>query len=387
MLRRNGDLIGQASGAKVGLTHVVDVRDVPVPEGVVLTRAIGDVLAREDVRIIVETIGGTHAAYEYTKMAMRSGRHVVTSNKELVSSRGDELLELARENRVMYLFEASVGGGIPVLKPIELALSGNRITRIDGIVNGSTNYLLTRVARNGLSFSAALGEARALGYVEEDPAADVEGWDARRKLAILAHMCFGSPLGEEAVIPTEGISSITEADIEAAGLYDMAVKLIAHAERDNDRWHGWVHPSAVSTISPLYDVSEAYNAIIVHGDFVDDVMFYGLGAGSHPTASAVIGDIVDIAQNIEHPRMHRAFANSARFTEDAKQPARYLTRLTCGGELLQEVNKLLPGVQVKPMERAFAILTPLRPQEELEAVRKKLAVDGISRGVWLRVLN
>ena len=387
MLFTNGDLIAQSAGEEIKLLRVVDIRDIEAPDGVIVTKSFDDVLAIPEIRIVVETIGGTRAAYDYTKRALESGRHVITSNKELVSSMGDELLKIAREHNAMYLFEASVGGGIPVLHPIERCLSGNRITEINGIVNGTANYMLTRMATSGVSFPAALGEAKALGYAEENPDNDIEGWDSRRKLAILAHLCFGSKLAEEAVIPTVGISSITEGETEAAGAFGRTIKLIAHAEREGDHWYGWVNPAAVDKGHPLSAVSQVFNGIMVHGDFVGDVMFYGRGAGSHPTASAVVGDIIDVAQNINHSKPHYAPSGKPSFAVDSNRPAQYIVRIVCNDAVLKEAEALLPGLQIRAISGAHALLTPVMPQAELEKALHTLSAKGATMGVLLRVIG
>ena len=215
MLIENKEAVRRAARQEVAPLYMLDVRDMDVPQGVTLTHNFDDILADGRVNVVVETIGGVRAAYEFTKRALESGRHVVTSNKELVATRGDELVALADQKGVRYLYEASVGGGIPVLHPVMQCLQGNYLAGVDGIVNGSTNYLLTQMKEKGVSFPAALGEAKRLGYVEADPAADVEGWDARRKLAILANACFGSRFDDEANIPTTGISGVTEDDMAA----------------------------------------------------------------------------------------------------------------------------------------------------------------------------
>ena len=231
MLTENARETTRAAGRAIGLTHVLDVRPVAVPTGVVQAKTLDEVLENEDTKIFVESIGGRGVAYEFTRRALSAGRHVVTSNKELVAEHGDELTALAGANGVMYRYEASVGGGVPVIRPLNTCLAGNRILSINGIVNGSTNYLLTRMEKFGLSFSAALGEAQALGYVEGNPDADLEGWDARRKLAILANTAFGARFSDDKLIPATGIKSVTEADFEKAHALDGTIKLIAHARR------------------------------------------------------------------------------------------------------------------------------------------------------------
>ncbi len=301
MLTRNRQIISRAAGREVFLKYMVDLKKLETPEGVTLTQDLDQVLADPQVKVLAETIGGARVAYEYTRRALEKGISVITSNKELVATRGDELKALAQKNGAWYLYEAAVCGGVPVLRPIKTCLAGNRITRLDGIVNGSTNYLLTRMEQSGLSFPAALGEARDLGYVEADPAADIEGWDARRKLAILANAAFGSKLSDDPAISTEGISRLTARDMACARALGGAVKLIAHGELQEDGWTGWVHPALVPQGHPLYDVKDVFNGLCVTGDCVGQVMFYGRGAGMLPTASALMGDLIEIARDLESP--------------------------------------------------------------------------------------
>ena len=360
MLIENEEDVRRAAGQAVTPLYMLDIRELEVPQGVTLTHNFEDILADSAVNVVVETIGGAKAAYDFTRRALESGRHVVTSNKELVATHGDELTKLAAQHGVSYLYEASVGGGIPVLHPILRCLRGNRLTGVDGIVNGSTNYLLTRMREQGVSFPAALGEAKRLGYVEADPAADVEGWDARRKLAILANACFGSRFDDEAVIPTTGISGVTEADMEAAAAFGGAVKLIAHARlgEDGGRWTGWVHPAFVPASHPLYGVNDVFNGVMVHGNFVGDVMFYGRGAGREPTASAVVGDVIEIARGTA--TMPGAPACPPAFSAD-DLPMRRLVR----SEAREALER--PGWDIRPCGEGFAALTPAVTDEELAA--------------------
>lgn len=297
MLTQNKAQIARAAGRTVTLTAVVDIKNVDLPEGVTLTGDIGAALEKADV--LVETIGGARIAHEYTRRALEAGVSVVTSNKELVATKGEELLALAGKKGARYLYEASVGGGIPLLRPIKTCLAGNEIDRVYGIVNGSTNYLLTRMDDMGTSFPAALGEAKTMGYVEADPSADIDGIDARRKLMILAHEAFGAALGRDEVFPTVGVSELTQEDLIIARALGGAVKLIAWTERADDGYTGWVHPAFVPKDHILFGVRDVFNGVIVHGDFVDDVLFYGRGAGMAATASAVVGDILEIARGGE----------------------------------------------------------------------------------------
>ena len=249
------------------------------------------------IRVVVETIGGVEAAYEYTKRALNAGKHVVTANKQLVAEKGCELLALAKKRGVNYLFEASVGGGIPVLHPLTQCMAANRIDEVYGILNGTTNYILTRMIRGGLSFDAALKEAQANGYAEQDPTADIEGHDACRKICILASLAFGRHIYPRQV-PAEGITGVTLSDVAWAESCGKKLKLLGRAIRQADgRVCAYVSPHLVDVENPLAGVEDVFNAIAVKGNAIGDVMFYGRGAGKLPTASAVVADVIDAAKH------------------------------------------------------------------------------------------
>lgn len=392
ILSENRGHIARMVGDEVRLTHVVDIRPLSnMPPEVVVTQRYEDVLEADEVKIVVECIGGAVAAYEFTRRALESGRSVVTSNKELVSTKGDELLDIARAHSAMYLYEASVGGGIPLLRPISQCLRANHILGVDGIVNGSTNYLLTRMEREGVSFPAALGEAQRLGYAENNPAADIEGWDARRKLAILAHVSFGARLSDEALIPTTGISSLTPDDLRCARAFDGAVKLIAHARVQKDQWNGWVSPAVVDCDSPLYGVSDVFNAIMVHGDCVGDCMFYGRGAGSLPTASAVVGDVIDAAQHLNTPKQEMDFEVIPAFTLDKEARANWLVRVM--GADQDTRKRVQEALNVEKMTELESVsgekMTAVRtsPMNDLEADQARARLEGLAKGSFIRFLR
>ncbi len=384
MLIENKDLLTRTTGDELRVLYMLDLRDLPVPEGVTLTKDFEDILKDDRVQIVVETMGGTRFAYPYTKRCLEAGRHVVTSNKELVADCGDELLAIAKAHGVSYLYEASTGGGIPIIRPIQQDLRANMLTEINGIVNGSTNYLLTEMREKGLSFPTALGEAKRLGYVEANPAADVEGWDARRKLAILANAAFGGKLSDNQLIPTTGISAVTEEDMQAAAAFGGAVKLIAHAHLNegSESWSGWVHPCFVPSAHPLYNVNDVFNGIMVHGNFVDDVMFFGRGAGSKPTASAVVGDVVEAAQSLDAPRRKLTFEKPVAFDPAPSEQHRLLVRFV-GSE--DAVRAALPGCEIRSCGQITAFMTAPAPADLLEKTLSALA-DKVQLGAALYVL-
>ena len=250
----------------------------------------------EDIRVVVETIGGVDAAYEYTKRALNAGKHVVTANKQLVAERGCELLALARKKNVCYLFEASVGGGIPVLHPLTECMAANRIDEIYGILNGTSNYILTRMVRTGAFFTDALREAQAKGYAEADPTADVEGIDAGRKICILADLAFGRQV-DPAAVPMEGIRHLSLRDVKIAQRAGYRVKLLGRAVRLSGCGRtAYVAPHLIPEDHPLANVEDVFNAVVVRGNATGEVMFYGRGAGEMPTASACVADVMEALQ-------------------------------------------------------------------------------------------
>ena len=247
------------------------------------------------IRVVVETIGGVEAAYEYTKRALNAGKHVVTANKQLVAEKGCELLALAKKRGVNYLFEASVGGGIPVLHPLTQCMAANRIDEVYGILNGTTNYILTRMVRAGATFADALREAQEKGYAEADPTADVEGIDAGRKICIMADLAFGRQM-DPAAVPMEGISRLSLDDVRIAQRAGYRIKLLGRALRLGSGRTAYVAPHLVPEDHPLANVEDVFNAVVVKGNATGEVMFYGRGAGEMPTASACVADVMEALQ-------------------------------------------------------------------------------------------
>ena len=300
VLTKNGDSIARRINDFINLKYILDVRDFPdSPFADKFVKDFSVIEHDPEVDIVVETIGGATIAKEFTERALRAGKSVVTSNKELVATCGYDLLSLAKEHGVSYLFEASVGGGIPIIRPLSRCLAANEIEEICGILNGTTNYILTRMIKAGLSFEAALAEAQQNGYAEKDPTADIEGEDACRKICILGALAFGRHIYPSQV-PTEGITKVTLADVAYADACGRKIKLLGRAIRQPDgRVCAYVAPHLVSGDDPLSGVEDVFNAITVRGDAVGDVMFYGRGAGKLPTASAVVADVMDAARHIK----------------------------------------------------------------------------------------
>ena len=299
VLIKNADLIESRAKNGINIKYILDLREFPgLSYSDKFTKDFNVILNDPDVKVVAEVMGGLHPAYEFTKALLEAGKSVVTSNKELVAEKGSELLKIAEEKNVNYLFEASVGGGIPVLRPIVQCLSANDMFEVQGILNGTTNYIMPQMIAKGVTFEEALADAQRLGYAEKDPTADIEGHDACRKICILAALAFGKHVNPNAIY-TEGITKITSADTAYADYAGAVIKLIGRAKRDEDgKCFVTVYPAMVSRKHVLANVDDVFNAVLVRGDAVGDVMFYGRGAGKLPTASAVVADIVDCVKHL-----------------------------------------------------------------------------------------
>ncbi len=294
VLTQNKKLIEEKTGDNVNIKYILDLRDFPdSPFAHLIIHDFNIILNDPEIDIVAEMMGGSHPAYDFTKACLEAGKSVVTSNKEVVSNFGTELLETAKKHNVSYLFEASVGGGIPVIRPMCNDLSANSIKYVSGILNGTTNYILTKMDAEGLDFKTVLRDAQSKGYAEADPAADVEGTDAARKIAILSALSFGKLISPK-LINTEGITSITRDDVAIARALGYSLKLIGHSELIDGKILATVSPRLIPHSNPLSCINDVFNGILVGGDMVGEVMFYGPGAGKLPTASAVCADIVDI---------------------------------------------------------------------------------------------
>ena len=298
VLTENKAIIEERLGTSYEIKYILDLRDFPEsPFADRITHDFNVILNDPEVSIVAEMMGGSHPAYDFSKACLLAGKHVVTSNKEVVSNFGTELCAIAAEHGVRYLFEASVGGGIPVIRPIINDLASNRIRTVNGILNGTTNYILTQMRDCGASFADALKEAQRLGYAEANPSADVDGIDAARKIVILAALASGKLIDPKS-IPTMGITAITAEETKVAEAMGCSIKLIGHAEVDaNGKLLAMVSPRMGPTTNPLSRIDDVFNGILINANMVGDVMFYGPGAGKLPTASAVVADIIDIIAN------------------------------------------------------------------------------------------
>ena len=291
-------------GEEVYVKKILDLREFPdSPLADRFTKNFEDIINDLEIRVVVEVMGGLNPAYDFVKRCLKAGKSVVTSNKELVAAHGAELLEISKETNTNFLFEASVGGGIPIIRPISQCLAANEIDEIAGILNGTTNFILTMMIEQNMSFEEALKLAQDNGYAEKDPTADVEGIDACRKICILASLCFGKHVYPDSV-HTEGISKITLEDVAYVNDFGGVIKLLGKARRENGgKISAMVCPCIVKNHSQLASVSDVFNAILVRGDAIGDVVFYGRGAGKLPTASAVVADVIDCAKHEKRKKL------------------------------------------------------------------------------------
>ncbi len=388
ILMYHSDRITKGSHTPVNVKYILDLREF---EGLSysdrFTKNFSDILNDKDVRVVVEVMGGINPAYDFVKSCLSAGKSVVTSNKELVAAKGAELLKIAEENNVNFLFEASVGGGIPVLRPMAQCLAANEITEISGILNGTTNYILNKMIVDNMDFDTALSLAQKKGFAEKNPAADIEGHDACRKICILAALGFGKHVYPEQVA-TEGITDITLDDVESAESFNCVVKLIGHAKRlDGGKITATVRPTLVSRDCILSDVNGVFNAIMITGDQTGDVMFYGKGAGKNATASAVAADVIDCVKHLEN-RKYLFWEDGEKDYVDnsADEPTVLYARISSDNfsELEKQFEAAFPGVScVKNKYRGdIAFLTENQPES---VTREKL--KGISSAKSVKVLH
>ncbi|MDD6845357.1 MAG: homoserine dehydrogenase [Clostridia bacterium] len=297
VLSTNSSSIATRAGQPIEVKSVLDIRDFPgdpIQEKIV--HDIDDIVNDPEIDVVVEVMGGVEPAFTFVKKALDAGKSVCTSNKALVAAHGPELLEMAKERKLNFMFEASVGGGIPIIRPLNQSLTADEITKITGILNGTTNYILTKMSKEGSSYEETLKEAQELGYAERNPEADVEGYDACRKIAILTSLAYGSTVNFEEVT-TEGISKISTADFKYAEKLGCVVKLLATSYRKDGKVYVITAPFMIDSTHPLYNVNDVLNGIYVNGNVLGNVMFFGAGAGKLPTASAVVADVVDCVKH------------------------------------------------------------------------------------------
>lgn len=375
IIKTNSDKLSRsANGESVDIKYILDIRDFDDhPEKELFTKEFNDILNDDEVSVVAEVMGGLHPAYEFTKSLLEAGKSVVTSNKELVATYGTELLEIARGKNVNYFFEASVGGGIPIIRPMHQCLTANNILKIAGILNGTTNYILDQMIRKGKTFETALKDAQNNGFAERNPAADIEGHDACRKIAILASLASGQMIDYND-IDTDGITNITLDDVKYAAAMDSVIKLIGYAQFDeNGKVYSIVSPMVIKNSSPLAGVDGVFNAIMVTGDCVGDVMFYGKGAGKLPTASAVVADVVDAVKHSDRSKKIFWEKPSENIMADIdSKKFEYFVRTTDSAENVQKIFGKCEFVD-NIIDNESAFVTSLLTKSEVEEKLAKLS--------------
>lgn len=380
-------------GEEVYLKHILDLREFPdSPLKDRFTKDFNDILNDVEVRVVAEVMGGIHPAYDYTKKLLKAGKSVVTSNKELVASKGAELLEIAKENNSNFLFEASVGGGIPIIRPMSQCLVANNVKEVAGILNGTTNFILTKMIDEGMDFAAALKLAQDLGFAERNPEADVEGHDACRKICILASLAFGKHVYPDNV-HTEGITKITLEDVKYASACKCVIKLIGEVKvLENGKMDIFTAPMLVPKKSQLANIDNEFNGIMVRGDCTGDVVFYGKGAGKLPTASAVVADIIDCCKHLKTRKyLFWADGTSENILPYNKSESSVYLRLSAEDTALglNKVQELFGGVEEITVDNQnageFAVATPVLTMEKLDENIKALEEQGVKTLSRLRI--
>ena len=383
VINTNHDSINKKAGQEIQIKYVLDLRDFPgdpIQEKIV--HDYNTILEDDEIDIVVEVMGGVEPAYTYVKSALERGKSVATSNKELVAKHGSELIAMPKERKINFLFEASVGGGIPIIRPLNQSLTADEICEITGILNGTTNYILTKMRNENREFNEVLKEAQELGYAERNPAADIEGYDACRKIAILSSLAFGSQVDYEDIY-TEGITNITAKDIVFADLFGYTIKLLGSSKRIDGQIYCMVAPTLITEDNPLYSVNGVFNGIFVKGNVLGDVMFYGSGAGKLPTASAVVSDIVDEVKHLRTNIM-TTWSSGKLALADVKNSAKcfYVRMEGTLSEKKAEVEAVFGTIQAVESEKVsgeFAFLTEGMTEKEYEERASKL--EGIKNRI------
>lgn len=386
VINKNSESIAKRAGQKINIKYVLDLREFPGdPVMNVLVHNFDTILNDDEVKIVAEVMGGVEPAYSFVKQALLRGKSVCTSNKELVAKHGAELLQIAKEKKVNFLFEASVGGGIPIIRPLNQSLTADEIEEITGILNGTTNYILSKMEENGADFDSVLKEAQSKGYAERNPEADVEGYDACRKIAILSSLAFGMQVDFEDIY-TEGITRISEADIAYAKAMGAKIKLFASSRKVQDKVYAMVCPVMIKSNHPLYSVNDVFNGIFVKGNVLGDVMFYGSGAGKLPTASAVVADIVDAAKHIGTNIWTIWSSKKLELSSVGEAKHRFFVRVEGNNDAVRQSVKDAFGevtsVSVPGYEKEYAFIT--KEMEEVEFASKKETIGQVINMIRVR---
>ena len=374
VINTNHSSINKKAGEDINIKYVLDLRDFP--EDPIQEKIVHDfdiILNDPEVKIIVEVMGGVEPAYTFTKKALLAGKSVCTSNKELVARHGAQLLDIARERNINYLFEASCGGGIPIIRPLNSSLTADEIDEITGILNGTTNYIMTEMAEKGSEFEDVLKEAQQKGYAERNPEADVEGHDACRKIAILSSLAFGRQVDYEDIY-TEGITKISATDMKYAKAMGKVIKLLAFSKKEGKSFYAMVAPALLGTNDPLFSVNGVFNAIFIHGNVLGDAMFYGSGAGKLPTASAVVSDIIDEAKHLHRSIMSFWSSEKLDLTDISNSRKQFFVRVQGNPEAdkakTEEVFGNIKIVTVPDLEEEFGFVT-----EEISEAEYKVKAE------------
>ena len=380
VLETNKDSITKRAGREIEVKSVLDLRDFPgdpIQEKIV--HDVDVIINDPEIEVVVEVMGGVEPAFTFVKRALEAGKSVCTSNKALVAAHGPELLEMAKKRNLNFMFEASVGGGIPIIRPLNQSLTADEITKITGILNGTTNYILTKMDKEGSTYEETLKEAQELGYAERNPEADVEGFDACRKIAILTSLAYGSTVKFEE-IRTEGITKITTKDFKYAEKLGYVVKLLATSCKENDKVYAITAPFMINSTHPLYNVNDVLNGIYIHGNVIGNVMFFGAGAGKLPTASAVVADVVDCVKHKGKNVMTVWSVEKLELGDADDEVRKFFVRVKGNVSDLSAVNAAFGNVQtvtVDGIHGEFGFITePMSERAFAEAAKK---IDMIHR--------
>jgi homoserine dehydrogenase len=366
VLNTNSESIAKRAGDGIEVKYILDLRDFPGDPMEDKVIHDYDVIANDpDIQVVVEAMGGVEPAYTFVKRALLAGKNVTTSNKALVAKHGAELIAIAKEQNINFLFEASVGGGIPIIRPLNSSLTADEIEEITGILNGTTNYILSKMTFEGLEFADVLKDAQSRGYAEADPTADVEGYDACRKIAILTSLVCGQQVDFEDIY-TEGISKISADDIKYAKAMGLVIKLLATSRKTKEGYCAMVAPFMLSQQHPLYSVNDVFNAIFVHGNVLGDAMFYGSGAGKLPTASAVVADIVDIAKHLHKNILMSWSSKKMDLVDKGRSESRFFVRSTEDKEKVKSLFGEVEFVEVPQISGEIGFLTGKMSEEDFE---------------------
>ena len=374
VLNTNKESIARRAGQELNVKYVLDLREFPgQPVEKVLVHDYEQIVNDPEVDIVVEVMGGVEPAFTFVKKALLAGKNVCTSNKALVAKHGRELMDIAKEKSINFLFEASCGGGIPIIRVINSSLTGDEIDEVTGILNGTTNYMLYKMSTEGCEFDTVLKEAQQKGYAEADPTADVEGYDACRKIAILSSLAYERYFDFEDIY-TEGITKITPEDMEYAEELGMTIKLLGTSRKiGDDSFYAMVAPFLVGQTSPLYSVNDVFNAVFVHGNVLGDAMFYGSGAGKLPTASAVVADVVDEAKHLHRNIMTNWSSRPLKLMTMDEVEGRFFVRVK--GTTVEQVEAVFDNVQIvnlKNLPGEFGFITECMKQGTYEEKVHKL---------------